>query len=95
MSILEGNKLSPKGLFMEEQMKPRIQRLTTSVLAVSALGLAGCASIPIYEQGLVSQDGMTFSENPVQNDQINLLSQIEPGSAVSGGGQAAGCTACR
>ncbi len=95
MSLLDGNKLPLKGLYNEEPMKPRIQRLKTAALAFSLLGLAGCASIPIYEQGLVSQDGMTFSENPVQNDQINLLSQIEPGSAVSGGGQAAGCTACR
>ncbi len=76
-------------------MKPRIRCLTTAALAVSVLGLAGCVSIPVYDQGLVSQNGMIFSDNPVQNDQINLLSQIEPGSAVSGGGQAAGCTACR
>lgn len=59
------------------------------------LALAGCTSVPVYEQGLVSRNGMTFSDNPVQNEQINLLSQIEPGSAISGGGQAAGCTACR
>lgn len=55
----------------------------------------GCASIPLYEQQVVSKPGMTFSDNPVENSSINLLSQIEPGSAVSGGGQAAGCTACR
>ncbi len=76
-------------------MKPKIQPLTTTALAISVLGLVGCASVPVYEQGLVSQNGMTFSDNPVQNEQINLLSQIEPGSVVSGGGQAAGCTACR
>jgi len=56
---------------------------------------AGCTTIPVYEQGLVSRNGMTFTDDPVQNEQINLLSQIEPGSAISGGGQAAGCTACR
>lgn len=76
-------------------MKQGTHHLKTIALAMSLLGLAGCASVPVYEQGLVSQNGMTFSDNPVQNDQINLLSQIEPGSAVSGGGQAAGCTACR
>jgi hypothetical protein len=76
-------------------MKLETHHLKILALSLSLWGLAGCASVPVYEQGLVSQNRMTFSDNPVQNDQINLLSQIEPGSAVSGGGQAAGCTACR
>jgi len=66
----------------------------TLVLFAMALFTA-CKSVPVYEQGLVSKDGMTFSDNPAQSDRVNLISQIEPGSAVSGGGQAAGCTACR
>ncbi len=76
-------------------MKLETHHLKILSLSTALWGLVGCASVPVYEQGLVSQNGMTFSDNPVQNDQINLLSQIEPGSAVSGGGQAAGCTACR
>jgi hypothetical protein len=57
--------------------------------------MAGCDHIPVYEQELVSKVGMTRTDSMVEGDQINLLSQIEPGSAVSGGAVAAGCTACR
>lgn len=64
-------------------------------LASGVALLSGCTSIPVYEQQLVSRPGMTFSDSPVESTSINMLSQIEPGSAVSGGGQAAGCTACR
>ncbi len=76
-------------------MKLREFKTRWTLASLALIGLSGCATIPVYEQGLVSQNGMTFADNPVQNDQINLLSQIEPGSAVSGGAQAAGCTACR
>jgi hypothetical protein len=57
--------------------------------------IAGCDHIPVYEQELVSKVGMTRTDSMVEGDQINLLSQIEPGSSVSGGAVAAGCTACR
>ena len=67
---------------------------TTLLFAALIVG-SGCASVAVYEQQYVSKSGMTFSENPVENDRVNLNSQIEPGSAVSGGAQAAGCTACR
>ncbi|MCH6255505.1 hypothetical protein MLD52_03020 [Puniceicoccaceae bacterium K14] len=65
------------------------------ILIGSALGFSACTSVPVYEQQFVSRPEMTFSDSPVENSSINLISQIEPGSAVSGGGQAAGCTACR
>lgn len=57
--------------------------------------IAGCDTVPVYEQELVSRTGMTRTDSLVEGDRINLLSQIEPGSAVSGGAVAAGCTACR
>jgi len=57
--------------------------------------IVGCTNIPVYEQALVSKVGMTRSDSMVEGDRVNLLSQIEPGSAVSGGAAAAGCTACR
>ena len=66
-----------------------------SGLILIGIALWGCASVPVYEQQYVSKSGMTFSENPTDSDRVNLISQIEPGSAVSGGAQAAGCTACR
>lgn len=67
----------------------------TASLALVALLLSGCESVPVYEQELVSKTGMTRTDSLVEGDRINLLSQIEPGSAVSGGAVAAGCTACR
>jgi hypothetical protein len=77
----------------------RTKRIRRTILSLATLTVAlstgGCASVAVYEQQHVSKSGMTFSENPVENDRVNLISQIEPGSAVSGGAQAAGCTACR
>ncbi len=81
--------------YLKREMNIKIRIHLILSIGLTLLGLSGCSTIPVYEQGLVSQNGMTFSDNPVENEQINLLSQIEPGSAVSGGGQAAGCTACR
>ena len=64
-------------------------------MIASTLLFSGCEVVPVYEQELVSKLGMTRSDSMVEGDAINLLSQIEPGSAVSGGAVAAGCTACR
>lgn len=55
----------------------------------------GCVHVPVYQQQRVSQPGMTFSDSLVETPRVNLLTQIESGSSVSGGAQAAGCTACR
>jgi hypothetical protein len=64
-------------------------------LAAAAFALAGCAGVPAYEQALVSKPGMLFSDSFVGNPRVDLQTQIEAGTAVSGGAQAAGCTACR
>jgi hypothetical protein len=56
---------------------------------------AGCARVPIASQRLVSKPNMVFGDTMVFNDQRRLIAQIEPGSAFSGGAQAAGCTACK
>jgi len=68
-------------------------------LLVVGLGLAaltgGCTQVPVYQQVHVSKTGMLFSESLVASPRPNLITQIEPGSATSGGAQAAGCTACR
>lgn len=80
-------------------MRAQISR--SSIFAVSvviltaSVFLGGCANVPVYEQELVSKIGMTRTDSIVEGDQVNLISQIEPGSAVSGGAVAAGCTACR
>ncbi len=65
------------------------------LVAVLMLFLGGCANVPVYEQGLVSKVGMTRTDSMVQGDRVNLLPQIEPGSAISGGSVAAGCSVCR
>jgi hypothetical protein len=67
----------------------------TIVLLVSVLTLSGCKAVPIMQQRLVSKPNMVFSDSPVFSYQSQVVSQIEPGSALSGGAQAAGCTACQ
>ena len=59
------------------------------------LALATGCSVPVHQQRHVSKPSMLFSDSPVFNYQSRLLSQTEPGAALSGGGQAAGCTSCR
>lgn len=65
------------------------------VLFLAVFWGAGCKSVPAMEQRLVSKPNMVFSDSPVFAYQWQVLTQIEPGSALSGGAQAAGCTACR
>ncbi|MEM9160404.1 MAG: hypothetical protein AAGB46_15265 [Verrucomicrobiota bacterium] len=64
------------------------------ILSIATL-MTACATVPAYKQQHVSKTGMTFSDNPTENNRVNLLSQLESGSSISGGAQAAGCTACR
>lgn len=68
-----------------------------AVLAVSifALGMAGCTQVPLAKQRLVSKSSMSFDTSAHGHPVVNLMSQLEPGTAASGGGQAAGCTSCR
>lgn len=74
---------------------PHASRLRIGLLMTLVSAASGCTSVPVYEQELVSKVGMTRSDSMVEGDRVNLISQIEPGSAVSGGAVAAGCTACR
>ncbi len=64
-------------------------------IAFGLLLLVGCSSIPAYQQEYVSKAGMVNSDSMLESSRVNLMSQIEPGNSVSGGAQAAGCTACR
>ncbi|MBL9135759.1 MAG: hypothetical protein JNK85_07820, partial [Verrucomicrobiales bacterium] len=52
-------------------------------------------AVPVSQQRLVARPNMQFSDSPVYAYGAAVLSQIESGSAVSGGAQAAGCTSCR
>lgn len=80
---------------MRMELKRRSLLVTILSCGALALMLSGCTHVPVYEQELVSKVGMTRTDSMVEGDQVNLISQIEPGSAVSGGAVAAGCTACR
>lgn len=64
------------------------------VLSIS-LAFSGCVAVPVYRQEMVSGPGMLFSNSPVLASEPALLTQVEPGLASNGGGQAAGCTSCR
>lgn len=64
-------------------------------LALLVVMLTGCTAVPVYQQGMVSQPGMYFTSSPIEAAEPALLTQIEPGIASTGGGQAAGCSSCR
>lgn len=64
-------------------------------LAALVVLLTGCTAVPVYQQGMVSQPGMYFTSSPIEAAEPALLTQIEPGIASTGGGQAAGCSSCR
>lgn len=57
--------------------------------------MVGCRAVPVSQQRWVARPSMQFSDSPVYAYGAAVLSQIESGSAVSGGAQAAGCTSCR
>ena len=66
------------------------------LVGVGWLGFAGgCAHVPVAQQRLVTKTEMTFQSSAGGHPGSNLIGQIEPGSASSGGAQAAGCTSCR
>jgi len=73
-----------------------IRKSWTGITLLIAMGfLSGCKVVPLQDQRLVSKHNMTFSDSPVFAYQSAVLTQIEPGTASSGGAQAAGCTACQ
>lgn len=69
--------------------------LSKVVLALVLAGLAGCKSAGIRDQRLVSKPNMTFSEAAAFSYEYKLLSQLESGSAASGGARSSGCSSCR
>lgn len=65
------------------------------LLATGGELLTGCQAVPLAEQRLVAKTEMTFESSAAGHPDVNVLAQIEPGLATSGGAQAAGCTSCR
>ena len=63
--------------------------------ATFALLLAGCGTVPVWQQGPVSKPNMVFNDRGAFVYGPRLNAQIESGSADNGGAAAAGCTACK
>jgi hypothetical protein len=66
-----------------------------SLAALLALAAAGCSTVGVHEQRLVSKPNMQFSRVAAFNYSSRLMPQVAPGLAVSGGAQASTCTSCR
>ena len=75
--------------------KPERKNLLGFGLAVATALVAGCATVPVYQQRFVSKPNMVFSDRGVFVYGPRLNAQLERGSADNGGAIAAGCTACR
>lgn len=73
----------------------RSKALIVLLATVLAMAGAGCSTVPVHKQRLVSKPGMLFSDSAVFSYQSKIGPQIESGAAASGGAQAAGCTSCR
>jgi hypothetical protein len=63
-------------------------------LIVATVG-AGCATVGVHEQRLVSKPNMQFSRQVIYSYTSRLMPQIQPGLEVSGGAQASTCTSCK
>jgi hypothetical protein len=68
---------------------------TACACAVLWIGLTGCAQVRPQQPGLAAKPNMLFTDSRVFEYQNRLLRQVEPGSALTGGAQAAGASCCR
>ena len=62
---------------------------------VAALAGAGCTTVGVHEQRLVSKPNMLFSRQAAYSYTSRLMPQIQPGLETSGGAQASTCTSCK
>ncbi len=74
---------------------PEVPRAAWLALPALLALAAGCQGVKPTEQRLVSRPAMLFTDQPAYAAGFSLLSQIEPGAEVSGGGGNSGCTSCR
>lgn len=59
---------------------------------------AGCSTVGVHEQRLVSKPNMQFSKWAVYSYSSRIMPQVQPGLAspgLSSGAQASVCTVCR
>ncbi|MBC2604798.1 hypothetical protein [Pelagicoccus albus] len=76
-------------------MRDRFLKFAAALTLGTIPLLAGCTSVPAYEQQHVSKTGMLFSDSLIGNNAPSLTAQTEPGTQTSGGAQGSGCSACR
>jgi len=70
--------------------------LTQPILCAPVLLLlAGCSTVGIEQQRLLSKPNMQFNEVRAFADPTRIASQLEPGRVVTGGAQASVCASCR
>jgi len=60
-----------------------------------ALSVAGCSTVPVSQQRLVSKPNMLFSNSSVYAYTSRVLPQTQPGLMDSGGTAGSVCTACQ
>jgi len=78
--------------------RPARHRVRSTVPAIAlllALVCGGCARIPVSQQSRLTKPNMVLADTATFGYSGSLQSQIEPGAAVTGGAQAAGCTSCK
>jgi len=83
---------------MRELPPPLVSRqlgFAVGVAVLSASVLAGCSTVSVADQRLVSKPNMTFSDDSAFVYDAAYHSVVEPGTSASGGGQASGCTSCQ
>jgi len=73
-------------------LPPKTYHFPLLLLLFCAMIFQGCNTVAVHEQRLISKPNMTFSDSYLYAFQPRLTAQVEPGSAASGGAQAAGCT---
>lgn len=58
-------------------------------------GLAGCNSIPAYQQVVASKQPMTFDDTGACLERVSVTAQVESGMAGGQSNSGGGCTACK
>jgi hypothetical protein len=77
---------------MQSQHRIRFRPLLFFVVTFAC---AGCSTVGVHEQRLVSKPNMQFSRTFAYGYTSRIMPQLLPGLGVSGGAQPSVCTVCR
>ena len=72
-----------------------MRRYCFLVSLVTTVVGAGCTTVGVHEQRLVSKPNMQFSRRVVYTYSSKLMPQVQPGLETSGGAQASTCASCK